>query len=418
MKAIIFTAKDTETVAVDQQLIQRSHKRRETRHFAYETYRLRAQLTGQGVVKDLEVAHYETGRGQDRVLLAVREIVTDFDPDIVLFVGCAGGEVSELNVNDVLIVTHAWPYEIGKEGARKFKSRAHPLEPDGYLVDVANSIGKRTAWRSRISKEYNVPSSVKPGQVASGNKVLVSEKGINWRLAKSINDEIVAVETEAAGFYRAMQPLRRPYLMIRGISDNLANKNTSGKKKDDDRQTRATAQAAALAAQLLVEANYKSLRESRGATISAVTASTLEGFWQSNWKYGTEKCRELLHIEQIDGSGRVFGRRVSMMSGYEYNYDVSGIFYSNRLFLSAIPSNHSVLISVCLALMPENHFLNSLTGIAIRPMGEGQFPKFREQVLRYKKDLWASLVKFTRVRNPKKEVTELWAVYRRHWPES
>jgi purine-nucleoside phosphorylase len=159
MKAIIFTAKDTETVAVDQQLIQRSHKRRETRHFAYETYRLRAQLTGQGVVKDLEVAHYETGRGQDRVLLAVREIVTDFDPDIVLFVGCAGGEVSELNVNDVLIVTHAWPYEIGKEGARKFKSRAHPLEPDGYLVDVANSIGKRTAWRSRISKEYNVLSN-------------------------------------------------------------------------------------------------------------------------------------------------------------------------------------------------------------------------------------------------------------------
>ena len=237
------------------------------------------------------------------------------------FIGCAGGQLSKLSVYDVLIVTEAWPYEVGKESDRKFKSRAHPLKPDGFLKDTAISIGKRSTWRSRIPKKYMEKSSVKPSYVASGNKVLVSEKGINWKLAKSINDDIVAVETEAAAFYRAMEGLRRPYLMIRGISDNLVNKNTEGKQVDDDRQTIATAHAAAFAAQLLIEANYKSMRESRGASTTAVSGSTLEGFWLSRWKYGSEQCRELLHIEKIDGTGRVTGRRVSIMPKHRYSYD-------------------------------------------------------------------------------------------------
>jgi hypothetical protein len=71
--------------------------------------------------------------------------------------------------------------------------------------------------------------------------------------AKTNNDEIVSVETEAFGFFKAMEPLHRPYLMLRGISDLLTNKNEEGKTVDDDRQTKATANAAALAAQLILE---------------------------------------------------------------------------------------------------------------------------------------------------------------------
>jgi hypothetical protein len=159
------------------------------------------------------------------------------------------------------------------------------------------------------------------------------------------------------------------------------------------------------------------MRESRGASTTAVSGSTLEGFWLSRWKYGSEQCRELLHIEKIDGTGRVTGRRVSIMPKHRYSYDVTGIYYSNHLHLSAIPSNHKALISVCLVLKLENHFLDNLTGIAIRPMGRGALPKFEQPVLRYKSDLWASLVEFTRVIDVKKEDAKLWSSYKESWPD-
>ena len=126
--------------------------------------------------------------------------------------------------------------------------------------------------------------------------------------AKAINNEIIAVETEGFAFFKAMEPLHRPYLMIRGISDLLANKNTQGAQIDDDRQTRSTAHAAALAAQLILEAEDTVLRQSRGAELPT-SVSDLIGYWKCDWDYGIEKNQELLHIERIDALGHVSGRR-------------------------------------------------------------------------------------------------------------
>jgi hypothetical protein len=114
-----------------------------------------------------------------------------------------------------------------------------------------------------------------------------------------------------------MESLHRPYLMIRGISDLLTNKNAEGKNAEDNRQTKATAHAAALAVQLILDANYKTLQQSRG-TVSSPLATKLVGYWRSESLYGSEILEDLINIERIDRLGRVSGRRVSKMPGYEY----------------------------------------------------------------------------------------------------
>jgi hypothetical protein len=302
---------------------------------------------------------------------------------------------------------------LGKETTSGYLPRAYPLEPTGYLRDMVLSTADRSKWRERIPDSFQFASRVKEGSLASGNKVLADEEGIIWQSAKSINDEIVAVETEAFGFYKAMEPLHRPFLMIRGISDLLTNKNTAGKRVDDNRQTKATAHAAALAAQLILDVEYKTLNRTRGVTPSLFDSKLL-GFWRSEWRYGTELCEDLISIDEIDALGHVLGRRISVMSEYEYAYDVSGTLYLDQLHLTAIPSGRDERISISLALKVSGNFSDSLTGVAIRPMGNGPPPKFGSDVLLLHSDrIWASAVTYERIHDPRNEEARLWSVYER-----
>lgn len=205
-RAVIFTAKHTETTAVKEQLLGPVGDPRTVQTYVYNLYQLRTAVNKEEPVKDLQIALYETGCGQEKVMPAVPPIVGDFNPDIVLYIGCAGGDPSEFNVYDVFIPTHVWPYEKGKETTRGFESRAYPLEPTAYLREA-----DRQKWRARIPEAFQVASEVKPGGLASGNKVLADEEGEIWKSATAINDEIVAVETECYGFFKSMEPLHRPY---------------------------------------------------------------------------------------------------------------------------------------------------------------------------------------------------------------
>ena len=378
----------------------------------YDVYKLRAEITEDKPATNLEIGFYETGRGQEEVMSTVPPIVGHFNPDIVLYIGCAGGDPAQLNVNDVFIPTEVWPYEKGKETTNGFESRAHPLRPTRYLRDMATSIAERPHWRARIPETFHFASSVTTGGLASGNKVLADEEGEIWNTAKSINDEIVAVETECYGFFKSMEPLHRPHLMIRGISDLLTNKNTAGKSVDDDRQTRATAHAAALATQLILSVDYKVLQQQRGAHASPFS-SKLIGFWRSEWYYGSEKNEDLISIDAIDAVNRVVGWRIFKNSEYEYAYDVVGFLYGDRLHLTAMLASHEMPMSVGLVLKIVGNFTDSLSGIAIRPLGSAPVPKLGGRVLRHADASWASVIEYERLSNPRTDAPSLWDAYER-----
>jgi nucleoside phosphorylase len=413
-RALIFTAKSTETRAVKEHLLGPLGSPKTAQTYVYNLYKLRSHVNKDDSARDLEIGFYETGRGQEEVMSAVPPIVGHFNPDIVLYIGCAGGDPAQVKVNDVFIPTEVWPYEKGKETTHGFESRAHPLRPTRYLRDMATSIAERPQWRARIPETFQFDSSVTTGGLASGNKVLADEEGEVWNTAKSINDEIVAVETECYGFFRSMEPLHRPYLMIRGISDLLTNKNTAGKNVDDDRQTRATAHAVALATQLILSVDYKILQQQRGMQPPSPYASKLIGFWRSEWHYGAEENEELISIDGIDVVNRVFGRRIFKNTKYEYVYDVAGFLYGDRLHLTAMPADHEMPMSMGLVLKIAGNFTDSLNGIAIRPLGNPPIPKLGRSVLRHADASWASVVEYKRLSNPPSEAPSLWDAYERH----
>ncbi|HXW72483.1 MAG TPA: hypothetical protein VEK34_13770 [Methylocella sp.] len=178
------TAKSTETEAVKAQLLGPIGKQRTAQTYVYDVYNIRKVVGRNEVVDDIEVALYETGRGQEKVMPAVPPIVGDFDPHLVLYIGCAGGDPKEIKVYDVLIPTYIWPYEKGKETKNGFKPRAYPLEPDGYLHDLVKAIAARPKWRTRIptffqvdSEGNQINSTVIPGMLASGNKGSYRRRG-------------------------------------------------------------------------------------------------------------------------------------------------------------------------------------------------------------------------------------------------
>jgi hypothetical protein len=108
-------------------------------------------------------------------------------------------------------------------------------------------------------------------------------------------------------------------------------------------------------------------------------------------------------------------------------YDVTGTLYGDLLHLTAISSSQGKLISVGLVLkvQPVGNYDVSLTGIAIRPLGNRSLPDLGSNVtLLHEKtltaaqvqgsDIWASVVNYKKLNDPKNEAACLWDVYERH----
>ena len=77
----------------------------------------------------------------------------------------------------------------------------------------------------------------------------------------------------------------------------------------------------------------------------------------------------------------------------------------------AVPTSQSKPFSVSLVLNSAGNYGKSLTGIAIRPLGDPPIPELGSNVLVYGKELWASIAKYTRISDPTTEATDLWKMF-------
>ncbi len=92
-----------------------------------------------------------------------------FNPYLVIYVGCAGGEPTESCIGDVFIATDIWNYEAASVGGGvEIKPKGHPVCPDRVLLDEARSIDEFNHWRHKIPGGARNDVSVRFGQMASG----------------------------------------------------------------------------------------------------------------------------------------------------------------------------------------------------------------------------------------------------------
>lgn len=196
-----------------------------------------------------EVGIAEVGAGNNTCALETERAITYFDPEVILFVGVAGG-IKDLELGDVVAVEKAYGYERGKVAETGFLTRPDVGKSSYIIYERAKAEARKQDWKKRLKpSEKNDLYKVIAKPIAAGEKVVAETKSEIYELLKNSYNDSVAVEMEGSGFYAACHANDHlQCLIIRGISDLLINKS---KTDAEGYQEIAAANASAFAFEVL-----------------------------------------------------------------------------------------------------------------------------------------------------------------------
>jgi len=241
-QVVVFTALEVEYLAIRAYLTG-PVRQQEERGTLYEL----GALPGAG--GSWRVAVTQTGPGSTSAGVHLERAVSVFAPDIVLFLGVAGGRKDVVR-GDVVVADTIYDYEWGKSTREGYEPRMRTHFPAYRLLQRARLVAREDRWQQRIWPACPQPppaAFVKP--IVTGGKVVAHNQSEVARLLDQYASDALAVETEGHGFLEgAYVNPGVDALVIRGISDLLARKNTAS---DNHWQPVASRHAAAFAVELL-----------------------------------------------------------------------------------------------------------------------------------------------------------------------
>src|SRR5271157_649804 len=184
--------------------------------------------------------------GNDEAALGAFEAARHFKPDIMMFVGIAGG-IKDVGLGDVVVATKVYGYTSGA-AEEEFLPRPDVGESNEWLLQQALFISQGDTWASQSRAEGSRPR-VFVGPIAAGPVVLKSRDSDIFKFLRRQYGDALAVEMEGRGFLRAARKndLARA-IVIRGISDRIDDKSSLD---GSDWQSKAASNAAAFAIALL-----------------------------------------------------------------------------------------------------------------------------------------------------------------------
>ena len=205
---------------------------------------------------------------QDDPTNCSRTAIAHFSPDVILFVGVAGG-IKDVALGDVVASTKIYGYESGKveEG---FKPRPEIGLSAYNLEQRARAESRKGDWVARLSSVAVPKPRVFVAPIAAGEKVIASTKSEVFEFLRENYGDAVAVEMEGLGFLEAVRANQHVSAMvIRGISDLIDGKLESDKVGSQEMASR---HASAFAFEML--SNFKS--RSRGGFADLVDSEILD----------------------------------------------------------------------------------------------------------------------------------------------
>lgn len=172
-----------------------------------------------------EVGIAEIGAGNEGAAMEAERAIQHFNPDIIFFVGVAGG-VKDVAIGDVVVATKVYAYESGKAD-KFFKPRPNLGQPKYHLVQRVKAEARKDKWLSRLSDSISdQPPRIFVEPIAAGEKVVSSTRSATYEFLRSNYNDTVAVEMEGYGFLTAAYANPQvDALVIRGISDLINNKS-------------------------------------------------------------------------------------------------------------------------------------------------------------------------------------------------
>lgn len=159
----------------------------------------------------------EVGMGLTPSTMATLKAVEMYRPDLVVFVGIAGG-LKDVTIGDVVIADKVYPYEIGKVSGGQFQAR-----PDTRTVPAElNGIARR------LRADFD-PGDYRifVGAIASGEKLVADIDSAELTRIRALGGDSLAVEMEGAAVLSAIDraDVNPDYFLVRGISDLIADKS-------------------------------------------------------------------------------------------------------------------------------------------------------------------------------------------------
>jgi nucleoside phosphorylase len=213
--AVILTALRVEYKAVREHLTNV----KEITHDRGTVYE-RGKFVAEGRTWDVGIVEIEAGNAGAAV--AAERAITHFKPNVILFVGIAGG-IKDVQLGDVVAATKVYGYESGK-AEETFKPRPEVGLADYGLKERAKAEARKNDWFKRVSVIEPIPG-VFVAAIAAGEKVIASTKSEVYQFLRSNYGHVIAVEMEGFGFLEAARANQHVSAMvIRGISDLIDGK--------------------------------------------------------------------------------------------------------------------------------------------------------------------------------------------------
>ncbi len=169
-----------------------------------------------GVLDGVEVILFQSGIGKVNAAVGATLLLDKFNPDCVLNTGVAGGLPEHINIGDVVISSEVRHYDADAT-AFNYEPGQIPQMPPAFSTDALLS---RLAYKAGRSCEE---ISVHHGPILSGDSFIHNSSQVSF--IESTFPDAMAVEMEGAAVAQTTFLFNVPFLLIRSISDKIAEQN-------------------------------------------------------------------------------------------------------------------------------------------------------------------------------------------------